>query len=139
MKATKLLILGTIIVLFLVPQVVFAQAFGEYGRIVGGVGNSSLGQKAPGVSSQIINGRGAVEGIGDLGGRHVPRALVVASKQAALYPRQDEESEKMAELSQGDTLLPVGQSNDWYMVKTQKGLVGWIKSADVRAEAGKKQ
>src|SRR5262245_13670799 len=138
MKATKLLILGTIIVLFLVPQVVFAQAFGEYGRIVGG-GNSSLGQKAPGVSSQIINGRGAVEGIGDLGGRHVPRALVVASKQAALYPRQDEESEKMAELSQGDTLLPVGQSNDWYMVKTQKGLVGWIKSADVRAEAGKKQ
>jgi len=138
MKATKLLILGTIIVLFLVPQVVFAQAFGEYGRIVGGVGNSSLGQKAPGVSSQIINGRGAVEGIGDLGGRHVPRALVVASKQAALYPRQDEESEKMAELSQGDTLLPVGQSNDWYMVKTQKGLVGWIKSADVRAEAGKK-
>jgi hypothetical protein len=45
----------------------------------------------------------------------------------------------MAELSQGDTLLPVGQSNDWYMVKTQKGLVGWIKSADVRAEAGKKQ
>ena len=139
MKATKLLILGTIIVLFLVPQVVFAQAFGEYGRIVGGVGNSSLGQKAPGVSSQIINGRGAVEGIGDLGERYVPRALVVASKQAALYPRQDEESEKMAELSQGDTLLPVGQSNDWYMVKTQKGLVGWIKSADVRAEAGKKQ
>lgn len=138
MQVMKALILGLLMVFFAGSELL-AQAFGEYGRIVGGVGNSSLGQKAPGVSSQVINGRGAVEGIGDLGGRHVPRALVVASTQAALYPRQDEESEKMAELSQGDTLLPVGQSNDWYMVKTQKGLVGWIKSADVRAEAGKKQ
>jgi hypothetical protein len=59
------------------------------------------------------------------------------SRQAALYPRQDDEAEKVTELSQGDTLTPMGQSNggnEWYMVKTQKGLIGWIKSADVRAE-----
>ena len=34
----------------------------------------------------------------------------------------------------------MGQSNggnEWYMVKTQKGLVGWIKSADVRTETAK--
>ena len=142
MKATKLLILGTIIVLFLVPQVVFAQAIGEYGRTVGGVAQrqGSVGQKASRAPSQ--NSKAVVEGIGDAGGRPLPSALVVASRQAALYPRQDDETEKIAELSQGDTLIPMGQSNggnEWYMVKTQKGLVGWIKSADVRTETTKKQ
>jgi hypothetical protein len=68
--------------------------------------------------------------------------LVVASRQAVLYPRQDDEAEKIADLSQGDTLVPMGQSNsgnEWYMVKTQKGLIGWVKSSDVREETGKKQ
>jgi len=136
MKATKLLILGTIIVLFLVPQVVFAQAIGEYGRIVGGVGQrqGSVSQKASRAPSQNSKGKAVVEGI-DSGGRPVPSALFVASRQAALYPRQDDESEKVAELSLGETLIPMGQSNggsEWYMVKTQTGLVGWIKSAEVR-------
>ena len=136
MKATKPLILGTIIVLFLVPQVVFAQAIGEYGRIVGGVGQrqGSVSQKASRAPSQTSKGKAVVEGI-DSGGRPVPSALFVASRQAALYPRQDDESEKVAELSLGETLIPMGQSNggsEWYMVKTQTGLVGWIKSADVR-------
>ena len=137
MKATKLLILGTIIVLFLVPQVVFAQAIGEYGRTVGGVGQrqGSVSQKASRATSQNSKGNAVIESIGDSGGRLVPSALFVASRQAALYPRQDEEAEKITELSLGDTLIPIGQSNggnEWYMVKTQTGLIGWIKSADVR-------
>ena len=68
--------------------------------------------------------------------------MVVASRQAALYSRQDDEAEKIADLFQGDTLIPMVQSNggnEWYMVKTQKGLIGWIKSADVRPETAKKQ
>ena len=137
MKATKLLILGTIIVLFLVPQVVFAQGIGEYGRTVGGVGQrqGSVSHKASRAPSQNSKGNAVIESIGESGGRPVPSTLFVASRQAALYPRQDDESEKVAELSPGETLIPMGQSNggsEWYMVKTQTGLVGWIKSADVR-------
>ena len=131
-------------ILLLSPQMLFAQAFGEYGKTVGGAGQrqGNVNQKASRASSHNSNGKTAVEGIGDMGGRPVPSALVVASRQAALYPRQDDETEKIAELSQGDTLIPMGQSNggnEWYMVKTQKGLVGWIKSADVRTETAKKQ
>ena len=137
MKATKLLILSAIIVLFLAPKVVFAQAIGEYGRTVGGVGQrqGSVSQKASRATSQNSKGKAVIESIGDSGGRPVPSTLFVASRQAALYPRQDDESEKVAELSLGETLIPMGQSNsgsEWYMVKTQTGLIGWIKSADVR-------
>jgi hypothetical protein len=140
---TKLIALGAF-TLFLSPQMVFAQAFGEYGRTVGGAGQSqgNVSQKASRAPFQNSKGKAVVEGIGDSGGRPVPSALVVASRQAALYPRQDDETEKIAELFQGDTLIPMGQSNggnEWYMVKTQKGLVGWIKSADVRTETAKKQ
>jgi hypothetical protein len=141
MNAIRLLVLSTLLILFLMVQVVFAQAIGEYGRTVGGVAErQGVGQKASRAPSQ--NSKAVVEGIGDAGGRPVPSAVVVASRQAALYPRQDDETEKIAELSQGDTLIPMGQSNggnEWYMVKTQKGLVGWIKSADVRTETAKKQ
>ena len=144
MNAIRLLVLSTLLILFLMVQVVFAQAFGEYGKTVGGAGQKqgNVNQKASRASSHNSNGKSVAEGIGDMGGRPVPSALVVASRQAALYPRQDDETEKIAELSQGDTLIPMGQSNggnEWYMVKTQKGLVGWIKSADVRTETAKKQ
>lgn len=119
-----------------------AQAIGEYGRTVGGVGQrqSNVNQTSR-PRSQNSKGKAVVEGIGDAGGRPVPSGLVVTSKQAVLYPRQDVETEKIAELSEGDTLIPMGQSNggdQWYMVKTQKGLIGWIKSADVKAETPKK-
>jgi hypothetical protein len=56
---------------------------------------------------------------------------------AGLFPRQDEQSEKIAQLSLGESLLPMVQSEGgsiWYMVKTPAGLVGWVKSSDVRAE-----
>ena len=143
MHVMKALIVGLLMV-FVAPSGLMAQAIGEYGRIVGGVSQrqSNASQKASQASSQNSKGKGAVSGIGDAGGRTMPSALIVASRQAALYPRQDDEAEKIAELSQGDTLVPMGQSNggtEWYMVKTQKGLVGWIKSADIRTETAKRQ
>jgi hypothetical protein len=142
MQTIKALTVGLLLV-FLAPGQLLAQAIGEYGRTVGGVGQrqGAVNQKASRALSQNNKGKGVVEGIGDAGGRPVPSALVVASRQAGLYPRQDDEAEKIAELSQGDTLIPLGQSNggnEWYMVKTPKGLVGWIKSADVRTETEKK-
>lgn len=120
----------------LVPHAVFAQAFGEYGRAVGSIphGQGITGSRAPGgVTQGNVNG-GVV---GDLGGRAMPVRLIVAAKTAGLFPRQDDETEKIAQLSEGEKLVPMVQSegnNQWYMVKTQKGLVGWVKSADVRHE-----
>ena len=119
---------------------VFAQGFGEYGRAVGSVphGQGITGSRTPGAVTQggVTGG-----GVGNLGGRGLPTRLVVATKDAGLYPRQDEESEKLIQLAQGDTLTPMVQSaggSEWYMVKTQKGVVGWIRSIDVREEKIKK-
>jgi hypothetical protein len=128
------------LVILSVPAAVFAQAFGEYGRAVGSVphGPGITGGRTSGGGSQ--GGVGGA-GVGDLGGRAMARRLVVAAKNAGLFPRQDEESDKIAQLSEGENLLPMVQSegnNQWYMVKTEKGLVGWVKSADVRQEPQKK-
>lgn len=119
---------------------VFAQAFGEYGRAVGNIphGQGITGSRSSGGITQGDVGSG---GVGDVAVRALPTRLVVSVKTAGLFPRQDEESEKIAQLSQGESLVPMVQSaggSEWYMVKTQKGLVGWIKSTDVRADIVKK-
>jgi len=116
----------------------FAQAFGEYSRAVGGI-PQGVGPRAPGSAPQ---GGSRSAGVGDLGGKGLPNRLVVASMEASLYPKQDDESEKLAQLAQGEILVPMVQSsggNDWYMVKTQKGVIGWVKSADVREDKSKKK
>jgi hypothetical protein len=141
MKLTKAFSLGLLFT-FLIPTGVMAQAFGEYGRVLGGAtqGHGSVVTNPFGGQSQNGSGKSGSSGVGDLGGRRLPSRLVV-SKETSLYPRQDDEAEKMARLSQGETLVPMVQStggNDWYMVKTQKGLIGWVKGSDVHAETGKK-
>ena len=127
-------------VLLHVPSYVFAQGFGEYGRAVGSVphGRGITGSAPYGSGSQ---GNVSGGGVGDVGGRAMPGLLIVAVKTAGLFPRQDDEAEKIALLEEGENLVPMVQSegsNQWYMVKTQKGLVGWVKSADVRRDSGKK-
>lgn len=124
---------------------VFAQAFGEYGRIVGGIpqGKGVTGPRAPGgvTPGGVTPGGSGSGAVGEVLGRAMPTRLVVASKVAGLYPRQDDETEKLDQLSEGEALVPMVQSaggNDWFMVKTQKGVIGWIKSADVREEKIKK-
>jgi hypothetical protein len=118
---------------------VFAQAFGDYGRTLGGIPHGGItAPRAPGSVNQSGGSSGSV---GEVGGRGLPSRLVVAAKTAGLYPRQDDEAEKMDQLSQGEMLVPMVQSsggNDWFMVKTQRGIVGWVKAADVRAESVKK-
>lgn len=127
--------------LIFTPTAVFAQAFGEYGRVVGGLpqGQGVSGPRAPG--GVTSGGTGGSGGIGDVSGRAMATRLVVASKVAGLYPRQDDEAEKLDQLSEGETLIAMVQSsggNDWFMVKTQKGVIGWVKSADVKEEKVKK-
>jgi hypothetical protein len=128
------------VVLILSARLVFAQAFGEYGRTLGGIpyGQGITGSRAPG---GVTQGGTVSGGVGDLGGRGLPTRLVVASKDAGLYPRQDDESEKIVQLAQGETVTPMVQStggSQWYMVKTQKGLVGWVKATDLREDKVKK-
>ncbi len=108
------------------PTVVMARGFGEYGSILGGVTQrGGIGPSAPGGLSQ---GGGAKSGgVSDIGGRGVPSRLIVVTKQAPLFPRQDDETEKITGLSQGEILVPLLQSaggNDWDMVKTQSGIIG---------------
>jgi hypothetical protein len=120
------------------PQVVLAQAFGEYGRSLGGA-TQRHGSNPFGGFQQNGQGKRTSPGVGDLGTRSLPQ-LLVAAKEAGLFPRQDDEAEKMAQLSPGETLVPLVQStggNDWYMVKTQQGLIGWVKASDVRPQINK--
>ena len=141
MKLKKALRFGWLFV-FLVPTVVLAQAFGEYGRTLGGV-TQRQGNATPNPFGRVPqNAKGGSSGIGDLGGHSLPLRLVVASTDAALFPRQDDEAEKIERLSQGEILVPLVQTaggSEWYMVKTQKGVIGWVKSSDVRTDTGKKQ
>jgi hypothetical protein len=143
MQIIKPLTFGLLMAMaFLVQGELWAQAIGEYGKTVGSVGQRQGGvsQKVSATRSQNSKNKAVVEGIEGTAGHPVPAILVVASRQAVLYPRQDDEAEKIADLAQGDTLVPMGQSNggnEWYMVKTQKGLIGWVKSSEVREETGK--
>ncbi|MGE5304701.1 MAG: hypothetical protein ACM3TN_15435 [Alphaproteobacteria bacterium] len=123
------------LVILLVPHLVMAQGFGEYGRSLGGAAQRQGGVNSGTPGGSPRGGKSISDGVGVPGGHPVPSRLVVASKEAALYPRQDDEAEKIASLAQGDVLFPLVQSvggNDWYMVKTTKGLIGWVKSSDVR-------
>src|SRR4029079_4240606 len=106
------------VILGLFPAAVLSQGFFEYGRAVGSVphGQGITGGKVSGGAQQgrgtgggggdigggaARHGRGTVGGVGDIGGRALPTRLVVSAKTTGLYPRQDEETEKIEQLSQG--------------------------------------
>ena len=114
-----------------------AQALGEYGRTLGGatqrqgntVPHSSRGGNVKGKSE------GGSRGVGDLGVQPLQNRLVVATNRAPLYQNQDDEAPRVDELPAGAILVPIIQATSgatgWYMVKTQKGTIGWVKSSDV--------
>ena len=135
----RLSIVLSLVLDLIVGSAVFAQGFGDYGRTLGGIPRGpSAGPRGPGGVNPSGGDNG---GIGDVGGRALPYRLVVAAKNAGLYPRQDDEAETIDQLLQGETLVPMVQAsggNDWFMVKTEKGIIGWVKSTDVRAEKIKK-
>lgn len=100
MKTRNSIILA-VVVSFVSPQVASAQSFSEYGRTLGGVGGrqSDANSKAAKMQSPS-KGTATLQRVEDLGSRPLPPSLIVASKQAALYRGQDDETEKIAELSQ---------------------------------------
>lgn len=140
MKIAIAIVLLSFVALSLVQEV-FTQGFGEYGRAVGSVPRGpAVTPRGRGdrVQGQVDSGGG----VGDLSPRALPARLVVVSKETGLFPRQDAELKKITQLSQGEKLVPLVQSegNDpWYMVKTEKGLIGWVKSSDVRRQDPEKK
>ena len=71
-------------------------------------------------------------------GASAPPTVAARATGVALYAQQDVESNRIATLEEGETLFPmveaVGREN-WYMVRTQRGVIGWVRAADVVAGA----
>lgn len=127
------------VVLFLLfSQVAAAQGFGEYGKLLGGLGQKS-GSSVPKSASPGAEVRGTVKqrsldsGVAER--NPMPPAFVVESNETALYARSEEWADKITQLSRGEKLVPMVQATGatalWYMVKTQTGVIGWVKSSDV--------
>lgn len=122
----------------LFPQVVFPQGLGEYGRLLGGLGQKNASGVSKGVTPGTEIGGNMKQRSPDSGGADrnpLPPVLVVESNEAVLYARSEEWADKMMQLSRGDKLTPMVQATGanalWYMVKTQTGSIGWVKSTDV--------
>jgi hypothetical protein len=67
-----------------------------------------------------------------------PPTLAARATGVALYGRQDAETERIATLEEGETLFPLVEAvgtESWYMVRTRRGLIGWIRAADVIASS----
>ncbi len=60
--------------------------------------------------------------------------LVVREAGTILYARQEITSDRIATLEKDERLTPLAQAlgpETWYMVRTQQGMVGWVRSSDV--------
>ena len=136
---------GFSLIFILLSQVVFAQGLGEYGKLLGGVGqkNSSVAPRG-GTPKTEAGGKAKSRApdVGDVAVSAMPAALTVESTEAALYARSEEWADKLTQLSRGEKLVPMVQATSanalWYMVKTETGAIGWIKASDVAADYGRK-
>jgi hypothetical protein len=127
------------VVLFLLfSQVAAAQGFGEYGRLLGGMGQKNATSVPKGPTSGT-EARGSVKQRSPDSGvperNPMPSAFIVESNEATLYARSEDWADKIMQLSRGEKLVPMVQATSatalWYMVKTQTGAIGWVKSSDV--------
>jgi hypothetical protein len=116
-----------------VPQKASAQSAIEYGKQAGSIKRPAAVKASP----RTRGNAGKADPGGDTGPAEfipLPGLLSVKAGTALLRARQDENSEAVGKMEKGENLVPMAQSagsEKWYMVKSQKGLVGWIKAADV--------
>lgn len=60
--------------------------------------------------------------------------MTVGESGAPLYSRQDSHSAPIAELPKGEPLFTIAEAvgtETWYMVRTNQGVIGWVRAADV--------
>jgi hypothetical protein len=65
-----------------------------------------------------------------------PPKLTVSRPGVQLYAQQDDAATTLATLRQGEELIPLAHgigAVSWYMVRTAKGDIGWVKASDVSA------
>jgi Bacterial SH3 domain len=63
-------------------------------------------------------------------------ALTVGDSGAYLFASQDDKAERISKLESGEELKPLASSVGavtWYLVKTRKGVIGWVRSSDLSA------
>jgi len=80
----------------------------------------------------LLNSTSSAEGAG------APPTLTARATGVALYAQQDAETERIATLEEGETLFPMVEAvgrEIWYMVRTKRGLIGWVRAADVIADS----
>jgi hypothetical protein len=136
---SKLKLFTLITSLFLYSQAVYAQGMAEYGRVLSDTRpkHGALNPKAFGGTKQKPTDKGLVRATASGPSSALPQSLIVESQSAALHNRHDEWSDKLVDLPQGERLLALGSTTvgdvHWYMVKTQTGVVGWIKSTQTKA------
>jgi hypothetical protein len=67
-------------------------------------------------------------------GAESPPVLTARETGVALYARQDAETDRIATLEKDEVLVPIAESiggEIWYMVRTKRGLIGWVRGTDV--------
>lgn len=67
-------------------------------------------------------------------GAESPPVLTARETGVALYARQDPETDRIATLEKDEILVPIAESVGsavWYMVRTKRGLIGWVRGIDV--------
>ena len=109
-----------------------AQGTFEYGKQLGNLKKPKVSR---GGTKKRGSGKGS-EGSEQLPVQSLPNVLSVEGNEVYLYTRQDKHSDAVAKLEHGEKLTPLGEAfgsgEAWYMVKTQKGAVGWVQSSSVR-------
>jgi hypothetical protein len=67
-----------------------------------------------------------------------PPTLAARATGVAVYAQQDIETDRIATLEEGETLFPMAEAvgrETWYMVRTRRGIIGWVRAADVVASS----
>ena len=123
----------------------FAQGVTEYGGALGTVAGKKgstapAGGKSPAPPAK--NPKSNQQGVGSVESRAIPASLTVRAKGVSLYARSDEWADKLTPVAMGEKLTPlieaVGVDALWYMVTTEAGRTGWIKSTDVESASNLK-
>ena len=122
----------------------FAQGIGEYGRVLGGIGTKAGGPGKSMGSERIRPESGKPESrVGEVPAGKLPSVLIVAVSNAWIYSRSEDWSDKISDIAMGERVVPMlesGGSNPiWYMIKTQSGVMGWMKASDVTPNTSRHQ